>query len=143
MISDLKMLHLVSENIPSEAKRLMIRFWPGPLTLVLRAKPSLSLILTAGKKTVAVRFPDHPVPLRLIAAMGSPLAATSANRSEEPSPKTAGEAALQLSGKVPLILDGGSSRYGTESTIVECTGSDPIILRSGALSAQKIKTALQ
>src|SRR5262249_46576661 len=101
------------------AERLMSRFWPGPLTLVLPVKPgAVSPRVTAGLDTVAVRMPAHPVALRLIAESGCPLAAPSANRSGRPSPTLASHVRDDLNGRIDGIVDGGAAGVGLESTVV-------------------------
>lgn len=139
MIANLGMLEAWVREISPNAKQLMENFWPGPLTLILPAKPRLSPILTAGKSTLAVRFPNHPIPIALIREIGGPLAVTSANVSGRPSPVTAVEVMNQLSGKIPLILDGGRCMHGRESTIVDCTTEEIRILRQGAIPKTDIE----
>jgi len=113
-------------------ERLAQRFWPGPLTLVVPQRPGLPANLSPVP-TVGVRMPDHPVALALLNAAG-PLAVTSANRSGQPSPVTAQEVMGQLGGRIPLIIDGGRTPGGLPSTVVDCTGDQPVILRQGPLS---------
>lgn len=134
MISDLAMLDSVAADITEQARKLMRAFWPGPLTIVFKAK--------AGTlPTVGVRFPDHPVPLNLIRGFGKPIAATSANLSGSGSPADAAEAIAQLDGKVPLILDGGPCTGGKESTVVDCASGEIKILRAGALAPETVLKA--
>lgn len=129
---------LVAHGVDARARRLMERFFPGPLTLVLPARDVVPAIVTGGGPTVAVRMPDHPVALALIRACGSPVAAPSANRSGEPPPRTAEEALRGLDGRVDLALDAGPCPVGTPSTIVDLTTSPPRILREGAIPAGAI-----
>jgi L-threonylcarbamoyladenylate synthase len=133
----------VARPIPAVARLLMGRFWPGGLTLVLRRRPVVPDIVTAGGDTVAVRLPDHPVPRSLAAGLGAPLAATSANLSGRPSATTAQAAAADLNGRVPLILDGGPCPGGVESTVVDVSGPEWRILREGAISARSIREFLE
>jgi L-threonylcarbamoyladenylate synthase len=123
------------------ASRLAEAFWPGPLTLVLpQRRPSpIATLATAGLDTVAVRVPSHPVALALIAAAEVPVAAPSANRSGHVSPTTAEHVAADLGDRVPLILDGGPTTLGLESTVVAVTGGEPILLRPGAVTAEDIE----
>jgi L-threonylcarbamoyladenylate synthase len=117
------------------AERLMQAFWPGPLTLVLprrKGSPVASLV-TAGLATIALRCPDHPVPQALIAALGRPLAAPSANRSGALSPTRAAHVLGSLGGRIPLIVDGGACRAGIESTIVAVSGDRLRLLRPGSV----------
>ncbi|AZN43474.1 threonylcarbamoyl-AMP synthase [Paenibacillus albus] len=123
------------------AERLMARFWPGPLTLVLPVKPgAVSPRVTAGLETVAVRMPAHPVALRLIAESGCPLAAPSANRSGRPSPTLASHVRDDLSGRIDGIVDGGAAGVGLESTVVEIVDGDSVrILRPGGVTAEALR----
>ena len=128
----------VARDVPALAFTLMERFWPGGLTIVLWARPHVPDIVTAGGGSVAVRLPDHAVPRTLAAALGAPLAATSANLSGQPSPRTAAEAASDLSGRVELIIDGGPCPGGVESTVVDLTKTPPVIARLGAISVEEL-----
>ncbi len=129
---------------PELAKRLMERFWPGPLTVVLPVKPgALSPLVTAGLSTAGVRMPDHPLALRLLSLAGCPVAAPSANRSGRPSPTTAGHVLEDLDGRIDGVVDGGPSGVGLESTVVELDGERTIrILRPGGVSAEALRAAL-
>lgn len=118
---------------PDTAQRLAEAFWPGPLTLVLPKSAAVPEIVTAGSETVAVRVPAHPVALALLEAVGTPVAAPSANRSTSVSPTTAEHVAKGLGDRVDLILDGGPTGVGIESTVVDLSGPRPAILRPGPL----------
>jgi L-threonylcarbamoyladenylate synthase len=118
--------------VPDSARRLMARYWPGPLTLVLPRRPDLNADLGVDDETVGVRCPAHPVPRALCRAVG-PLATTSANRHGEPPATTAAELAGVFGSGVELILDGGVCA-GTPSTVVDCTGEQPRLLREGRLA---------
>lgn len=118
---------------PAEAQALAERFWPGPLTLVLPASEAVPSIVRAGGPSVALRCPAHPVALALIRAAGRPLAAPSANRSQHLSPTLAQHVASSLGEAVALILDGGPTEAGLESTILDLTGERPRILRPGPI----------
>lgn len=122
------------------ARRLASTFWPGPLTLVLpkRSASGIAELVTAGLETVAVRVPAHPVALELIRTSGRPLAAPSANPSGRLSPTRAADVAAELGDKVGLVLDGGPARHGLESTVVEASGEQPVLLRPGAIAAEDI-----
>lgn len=120
---------------------LITSFWPGPLTLVVPKKKIVPDIVTSGNETVAVRMPDHPVALSLISKAGRPIAAPSANRFGELSPTTAEHVAKQLGDNVDIILDGGSCRVGVESTILEVTEDQIIILRPGGVPVEEIEEA--
>jgi L-threonylcarbamoyladenylate synthase len=136
-------LVLVAERIPDTAWRLAERFWPGGLTLVLPKKASVPDVVSAGGTTVAVRVPDHPVSLALIATLGAPLAATSANLSGHPSPVTTQEVETELRGRIELILDGGRCPGGVPSTVLDLTTDPLAILRAGAISVEEIKAVLE
>lgn len=135
-------LSLVSKDVPEIAWRLIERFWPGGLTLVLPKAPGLPDILCAGGDSVAVRMPDHPIALALIEAAGAPLAATSANISGHPSPVTAEEVQRELGGRIELILDGGRCPGGMPSTVLDLTTETPTILRLGPVSREEIEEML-
>lgn len=127
---------------PEFATQLADAFWPGPLTLVLPKHGSVPDIVSAGLPAVALRVPSHPVALALIAAAGFPIAAPSANRFTELSPTTAAHVAASLGNRVDLILNGGSSDVGIESTVVDLTGPEPVILRPGVISRDMIARLL-
>ena len=133
----------VTREWPREAELLAARFWPGPLTLVLPRDPSVPDIVTAALDSVGVRVPSHPVALALLRACGLPLAAPSANRSNELSPTTAGHVIKSLGGAVELVLDGGPTSVGIESTVLDLRDpSHPVVLRPGAVSAAEIADLL-
>jgi L-threonylcarbamoyladenylate synthase len=120
----------------ARAERVAEQFWPGPLTLVLRRRADCKIVpaVSAGRDTIALRSPDHPVAAALIAAADRPLAAPSANPSGRPSPTTAAHVRDSLGDRVDLILDGGACRVGLESTVLDLTGPMPVILRPGAIT---------
>jgi L-threonylcarbamoyladenylate synthase len=126
----------VARDVPDLAWRLAARFWPGPVTLVLLGAATLLDVLTAGAPTVAVRVPAHPLALRLISALGVPLATTSANLSGQPEAVTAQEVWAALGARVALVLDGGRCPGGVASTLVDVTTAPPTIRRRGALVAE-------
>lgn len=130
------------EAVPKQAKRLAEKFWPGPLTIVLKAKDIVPDIVRAGGETVALRCPDHPMTLELIKKSALPLAAPSANPSGAESPKTAQEVMEYFDGKIAAVIDGGRCGIGTESTIIDMSSVPYKILRSGALSESSIRSAL-
>src|SRR4051812_49127350 len=117
------------------------RFWPGPLTLVLqrRASGGLSLLASAGRDTVALRAPAHPIAQQLLRALGIPIAAPSANRSGRISPTIAAHVAAELGSRVALILDGGICPIGLESTILDLTGPLPALLRPGGVTLEELR----
>jgi L-threonylcarbamoyladenylate synthase len=130
-------------TVPGSARRLMESLWPGALTLVFEKAAWVPGILTAGGDTVAVRFPNDPVALALIEGAGAPLVGTSANLHGHPSPTSAAQVEAQLDGSVDLIIDGGPTSVGIESTIVDVTTHPPRILRQGALSRLDIEKVCQ
>ncbi len=126
------------------AERLAARFWPGPLTLVLprRADCGVSLLASAGLDSLAVRVPAHPVAQALLAALGRPVAAPSANRSGRVSPTEAAHVVAELGDRVAMILDGGPCRLGIESTIIDLSRRKPLLLRQGAIAQETLAGAL-
>lgn len=127
---------------PPAARRLVRRFWPGPLTLVLPRAPGIPEEVTRGGATVAVRCPSHPVARALLAAAEGPVAAPSANLSGRPSPVSAAQVLADLGGSIDMILDGGPPPGGTESTVVDMSKAPPVILRIGAVPAAEVEAAL-
>jgi L-threonylcarbamoyladenylate synthase len=142
LIADAADLALVAADVPALALRLA-RLWPGALTLVLPAAPELPPELLAGGATVAVRLPGHAWLRDLIRALGSPLAATSANLHGGHDPQTAADVAAQIGDALPLIADGGPTPGPVPSTIVDCTAAKPRLLRAGALPWERIIAALR
>jgi L-threonylcarbamoyladenylate synthase len=135
-------LKYVSE-ISKKAENCIEAFWPGPLTLILHAKPNVfASNVTAGLTTVGLRMPDHPVALELLKMLGEPVAAPSANLSGKPSPTTALHVEKDLQGRIPLILDGGATGIGVESTVVDFTIEPPVILRPGGVTAQMLREVI-
>ncbi len=126
-------LATVAVEVPDIAWRLAERFWPGPVTLVVPKGPTVLDVLTGGATSVAVRVPAHEVALQLIAALGTALAATSANLSGQPEAVTAEEVCEALRGRVQLLLDGGRCPGGVASTVVDVTADPPVIRRRGAM----------
>ena len=124
---------------PAGAARLAERFWPGPRALVVPKAPAVTDAVTAGRQTVALRVPNHPVALELLRAFGGPVAAPSANKSNHVSPTTAAHVRGELGGSVGVILDGGPCRVGIESTVVDLTGPRPVILRPGGVPRREIE----
>ncbi|MBI5824159.1 MAG: threonylcarbamoyl-AMP synthase [Chloroflexi bacterium] len=141
LIGSLSDLDKIADDIPNMALRFASRFWPGPLTCILPKKQTLPLAVSATS-TVAVRIPNHPDALALLRAAG-PMAVTSANISGQSSPSAAEEVYAQLNGRIPLILDGGKTPGGIPSTLVDCTGSKPIILREGPVSMAELLAVLE
>ncbi|HET9596365.1 MAG TPA: L-threonylcarbamoyladenylate synthase, partial [Anaeromyxobacteraceae bacterium] len=127
---------------PVEAERLAARFWPGPLTLVLPRAASVPDEVTAGGSTVAVRAPGHPVAQALLAALGAPVAAPSANRSEHVSPTRAEHVLADLEGRIDAVVDGGPCAVGIESTVLWIAGGRPRVLRPGVVGRREIEEVI-
>lgn len=142
MIPDSGKMELYCENVPEQAKKLAGRFWPGPLTIVLKAKSLVPEIVRAGGETVALRCPNHPLTLKLLRDAFLPLAAPSANPSGEPSPKNAEKVMEYFDGKISAVIDGGECGIGTESTIIDMSKTPYRILREAALPEKTIRKAL-
>lgn len=125
-------------DVPGEARRLMKVFWPGPLTMILRKMPSIPDIVTAGLPTVGVRVPSHPVALELIGTLKKPIAAPSANPFGYMSPTRVRHVTRSFADRVPIVLDGGNSSYGIESTIVSFRQGGVFVHRHGAISVEEL-----
>jgi len=141
-IASYDQLESVVTRVPDTAQKLMQAFWPGPLSLVLSKQEKLPAITTGGLSTVVVRFPKHPVAQKLIAMLGTPIAAPSANLSGKVSPTVASHVYEDLSGRIPLIIDGGPVEYGLESTVVDCTTEPPVILRPGSITLEQLRSVI-
>jgi L-threonylcarbamoyladenylate synthase len=140
-VDSIEMARRYALKWPPEAERLALRYWPGPLTLVVPKTPQIPDIVTAGLNTVGLRMPDHPVALALIRAAGVPVAAPSANRFGQLSPTTAEHVRRGLGDAVDMILDGGPARVGIESTVVSLCGSEPVVLRPGMIAVEAVRAA--
>ena len=138
-ISDEKMLKDIVSRVPQKSKSLMKRFWPGPLTIVFPKSDRISDKVTAGLSTVAVRMPANRIALELIKRSGVPIAAPSANKSGKPSPTNAKHVADDFEGLI--VLDGGETQHGLESTVISVSGK-PVILRLGAITHEQLKEAI-
>ena len=132
----------LAEQIPTHARELAQRFWPGPLTLVLRKREIVPDLATSGLPHVALRVPAHPVAQALLRAFGGPLAAPSANRFGRISPTDAQAVHAELGDAVPLILDGGPCAVGLESTVLLLSENQPVLLRAGGVSVEEIEAII-
>lgn len=141
-IASAEQMDAYAGSIPPAAWTLAQRFWPGPLTLVLPRRASLSPVVTGGQDTVALRVPAHPVARQLLAGFGRGVAAPSANRFGRISPTLATHVRAEFDEQSVLLLDGGPCAVGLESTIVDLTGSQPYLLRPGAISAAMIEAVI-
>ncbi len=133
-------LDKIASAVPSMARRLAKRFWPGPLTIVIAKKSTVPQAVATGA-TIGGRVPDHPMALALLRAAG-PMAVTSANLSGKGNARSAEEVLAQLAGKVELLLDGGLTPGRVASTVVDCTGKEPIVLREGPISLAELTATL-
>jgi L-threonylcarbamoyladenylate synthase len=141
-VADRPSLQQVVKTVGPRAEQLMERFWPGPLTLVLPKQPTVPDSVTGGLPTVAVRMPDHPVAIALIKAAGVPVAAPSANLSGRPSPTTADHVVEDLAGRADIIIDGGETGVGLESTVLDLTVDPPVLLRPGGVTLEDLQEAI-
>lgn len=142
-IADFDDMKRVAGEVPEQAKKLADAFWPGPLTMIVWKSDAVPEATTGGMQTVAVRMPNHPVALELIRRSGCLIAAPSANTSGRPSPTEAQHVAEDLSGKIAMILDGGPVGIGIESTIIDLTEEQPMILRPGYITPEMLSEVLQ
>ncbi len=141
LVSDVDQIHRVSSGVSDYAVKLGKKFWPGPLTIVVPRHPTIPDVVSP-LKTVGVRIPNLNVARELLRLTG-PLAVTSANLSGQTSPSTAKGVFAQLTGRIPLILDGGVTPGGIPSTVVDCTGEAPEILREGPISLEEMLAAIE
>src|SRR4051812_35429336 len=138
-VADIALARKYAAQWPQAAQLLAEKFWPGPLTLVLPKSSAIVDLVSAGKNTVGLRVPNHPLALNLLNEFSGPLAAPSANRSTRVSPTTAEHVRYELGDAVDLILDGGPCTVGIESTVLDLTTTRPIILRPGAIIREQIQ----
>jgi len=143
LLADIEDMAPLCADVPPAAKLLAERFWPGPLTLVLRRSPAFQSAALGGGDNVALRVPDHHFLRELIRGLGEPITGTSANRSGRPSCRTAREVWRQLGNAVDLIIDGGPSRAGPESTVIDITLDTPRMLRQGAISRSEVERVVR
>ncbi len=141
LISDAGTIDALALEVPTWARALVENYWPGALTVVCHQQPSLTWDLGETRGTVAIRMPDHEVALELLSRSG-PLAVSSANLTGRPAATTAGEAADMLGEEVAVILDAGAATGGVASTILDCTGASPYLLREGAIAAIELRQFL-
>lgn len=142
-VADEKMMAKYAREIPERAQKLIKHFWPGPLTILLFVKPgSLPSAVTGGLETVAFRCPDDKLTHELIAKLGKPIVGPSANTSTKPSPTTAQHVYHDLNGKIAGIIDGGPTKVGLESTIIDLSVQTPIVLRPGEITPEELSQVL-
>ncbi|MDD4878653.1 MAG: L-threonylcarbamoyladenylate synthase [Candidatus Nanoarchaeia archaeon] len=142
-IADKKDVYKLSREVPKEAEMLMNKFWPGPLTIILKKSKIVPDAATAGLDTIAIRMPAHNVALALIREAKTPIAAPSANISGMPSPTDAEQVIEYMMGKIDVIIDSGDTDIGVASTVLDMTVNPPLILRQGALSKEEIEMVLK
>jgi L-threonylcarbamoyladenylate synthase len=143
LIASVAQVHEVAAEIPAYGWKLIKEFFPGGLTLVVYRTKIVKDIITGGGDTVAIRMPDHPVPLELIKGAGMPVVGTSANISGQTNPLTIEEVRTQIGDKVDLVIEGGPVPKGIESTVVDITGPLPVILRLGAISKAELESVVK
>ena len=141
-ICDKAQIEEIAADVTPEAKRVMDAFMPGPITIILKKKPTVPYAVTAGLDTVAVRYPSNETACRLIRAAGVPIAAPSANLSGKPSPTAAAHVIEDMTGRIDAIIDGGRCDVGVESTIVDFTDATPVILRPGGVTHDDLKSVV-
>lgn len=141
-IGSISQLKELVKSVPEQAHLLMEKFWPGPLTLIFNRTDIIPDRITGGLSTVAIRMPNHNIALELIKQSGLPIAAPSANTSGKPSPTNALHVIHDLSGKIDMIIDGGSTGVGLESTVLDISGDVPTILRPGGITIEDLLTVL-
>ena len=133
LVDSIAMVERLTTDVPPRARALMDRYWPGALTLVLRARADVPFEITAGSGTIGVRLSAHAVARALVAALGGPVTAPSANLSGRPAPTTAAEAVAAFGDALPLVLDGGATPGGRPSTVLDVTVDPPRVIRAGAV----------
>jgi L-threonylcarbamoyladenylate synthase len=141
-IANIKDIDSLAKRVKKTAITLMQKFWPGPLTVVLNKRRKVPDIVTAGGDTVAVRMPDNKIALALISASGVPIVAPSANLSGRPSPTRPRDVIADMMGRVDLIIDGGQTEIGIESTVIDMTTLPPQILRPGIITVEEIESII-
>jgi len=141
-VSDAKMLSDIVQKAPETAYKLIEKFWPGPLTIIFKKKPIIPDFVSGGLDTLGVRMPDNDLAIRLIKEAETPIAAPSANISGKPSPTSARHVMADLNGKIDMILDGGKTTVGLESTIIDLSAEHATLLRPGAITAEMIEEAI-
>ena len=141
-VSHHEQIKQLAARIPDDAQKLIDAFFPAPLTLVLPKHDRVPLLASAGLATIGVRMPRHELAREFIAACGTPLVAPSANLSGSPSPTTWQAVAADLSGRIACILQGAQTEVGLESTVVDCTGDAPIVLRAGGVTLEQLQAVV-
>lgn len=138
-VYNLEQLEMLVEEITDMARLCIDKFWPGPLTILFKKSDLVPDIVTAGLETVAIRMPDNEIALKLIESAGTPIAAPSANVSGKPSPTSSSHVIEDLMGKIDMIIDGGHTGIGLESTVIDLSGDTPMILRPGNVTIEQLR----
>lgn len=141
-VSSKEEVDVLVKEVSDVAKLCMDKFWPGPLTLILNRSKIVPDVITGGLDSVAIRMPNNEIALKLIEEAGTPIAAPSANTSGSPSPTKANHVIEDLKGKIDMIIDGGSTEVGLESTILDLTGDIPSILRPGGITMEQLREVI-
>lgn len=141
-ISEFDEIYNLVSHVPESAKALADKYWPGPMTIILKKSSLVPDVVSAGLDTVAVRLPRHDITRAIIKEAGVPIAAPSANLSGSPSPTTAQSVFDDMNGKIPLIVDGGACKIGVESTVISLLGDKPSVLRPGGITPEQISDVL-
>lgn len=141
-VAEVSQLDQLVDEISDKARLCIEKFWPGPLTLIFNKSELVPDIISAGLKTVAIRMPDNKIARRLIRESKTPIAAPSANTSGRPSPTRADHVTIDLDGKIPMIVDGGSTGIGLESTVLDLTEDIPVVLRPGGVTVEELRKVL-
>jgi len=141
-IADISMLEDVVTEVPHKARLLMEKFWPGPLTIIMKKHHKIPYEVTAGLDTVGVRMPDNPIALALIRCAGVPIAAPSANLSGLPSPTKPEHVIADMQGRIAAIIAGGSCKVGLESTVLDLSGEEPVLFRPGAITPAMLEDVI-
>jgi L-threonylcarbamoyladenylate synthase len=131
---------MVTPMMPSDAEALARKFWPGPLTIVVRRRPEVPQVVGGGGDTIGIRVPDHEVPRAIVRGLGRPITGTSANSSGHDPHRSATDVERDLGRRVDLVIPGVCGAHSTPSTVVDCTQSPPTVLRIGALSLEEIRS---
>ena len=141
-IADKAEVDTLARDIPPAARRLIEDFFPGPLTLVLRRLPTVSLTVTGGQNTIGLRMPDHPIPLAVIRTFGAPVVCPSANLTGRRSPMSAADVLEDLDGAIDLVLDGGPTADRVASTVLDVTVTPARLLREGKITRADLEAYL-
>ncbi len=141
-VSSVEQVEEIADEIPDAFYLLAKSFFPGPLAIILKRRPHVPSIVSAGLDSIAVRMPSHPLALRLIELVGEPLVAPSANLSGKPSSTQAKHVLEDFSGKIGAVIDGGKTTFGIESTVISLLSANPVLLRPGAVTREEIEEVL-